>query len=71
MLIVQTKGVNMGPRSVLQLLFSEKIAKVVTTQKPLKLEKRLVQILESLEFLIFWPDLKQINNYWIKLISIF
>jgi hypothetical protein len=49
----QLPGGSMGPRYVLQLLFSEKITKLLITQQPLKLEKKISADLESLEFYIF------------------
>jgi hypothetical protein len=39
--IVRATGGNMGSRYVLQLLFSEKL---LITQQPLKLEKKIAQI---------------------------
>jgi hypothetical protein len=48
-------GGSMGLRYVLQLLFCEKITKLLTTQQPLKLEKQVIfEILRIFEiFKIF------------------
>jgi hypothetical protein len=62
-------GGSTGPRYVLQLFLSQKSQKLLKSQQPLNLEKKIITVLESFDFLCVFDKIIKNNQILLNTIS--